>query len=62
MAKRNKGAKNIDSAWKEYLDLLRQWIYTFESLQRISTELQIKHLELIGKSLTDSKNINVTRS
>ena len=61
MAKRNKVTKNIDNSWKGYLDLLRQWIQTFESLQRISTELQIKYLELMGKALSDSKNINMTR-
>ena len=61
MAKRKKPIKNINNAWKEYLELLRQWIQTFESLQRINTELQIKYLELIGKTLTDSKNVNMTR-
>ena len=61
MVKRKKAIKNIDNSWKEYLELLRQWIQTFESLQRISTELQIKYLELMGKTLTDSKNVSMTR-
>jgi hypothetical protein len=61
MIKRKKTSKKIDNSWKEYLDLLRQWVQTAESLQRISTELQIKYLELMGKALTDPKNINMTR-
>ncbi|OLB89463.1 MAG: hypothetical protein AUH25_06875 [Thaumarchaeota archaeon 13_1_40CM_38_12] len=59
MVKKKKPPKNTDNSWKEYLELLRQWIHTFESLQRINTELQIKYLELMGKALSDSKNINM---
>ncbi|OLC33064.1 MAG: hypothetical protein AUH84_07555 [Thaumarchaeota archaeon 13_1_40CM_4_38_7] len=59
MVKKKKLPKNTDNSWKEYLELLRQWIHTFESLQRINTELQIKYLELMGKALSDSKNINM---
>ena len=61
MVKRKKAIKNTGNSWKEYLELLRQWIHTFESLQRINTELQIKYLELMGKALGDSKNIDMTR-
>ena len=61
MVKRKKVVKNIDNSWKEYLELLRQWVQTFESLQRVSTELHIKYMELMSKTLTDSKNINMTR-
>jgi len=61
MVKRKKTVKKIDNSWKEYLDLLRQWVQTFESLQRVGIELQIKYIELMGKTLTDPKNINMTR-
>ena len=60
MVKKKKAIKNTDNSWKEYLELLRQWIHTFESLQKINTELQIKYLELMGKALSDSKNIGMT--
>jgi len=61
VVKKKKVTKNTDNSWKEYLELLRQWIHTFESLQKINTELQIKYLELMGKALSDSKNIDMTR-
>ncbi len=61
MVKKKKTIKTVDNSWKEYFELLNQWIHTFESLQRISTELQIKYLELMGKALSDSKNVSMTR-
>lgn len=46
--------KDWDSLWAEYTALLRKWSQTFESLQKLSAEIQSKYQEVMVKAMNES--------
>lgn len=43
-----------DGLWEEYTDLLKKWRQTFESLQKIGSEVQSKYNEVMLKAASES--------
>jgi translation initiation factor 2 alpha subunit (eIF-2alpha) len=46
--------KNWDSLWSEYTNLLKKWTQTFESLQKISSDIQTKYNDVMQKAINES--------
>lgn len=46
--------KSWDSMWNEYNDLLKKWTQTFESLQKIGSDIQAKYIEVMQKASSES--------
>jgi len=46
--------KSWDSLWTEYTDLLKKWTQTFESLQKISSDVQTKYNDVMRKAVNES--------
>ncbi|MDC8437586.1 MAG: hypothetical protein LV468_01120 [Candidatus Nitrosotenuis sp.] len=53
MSKTNE-PKNWDTLWNEYSDLLKKWTQSFESLQKVSSEVQAKYGEVMQKAISES--------
>ncbi|CDI05066.1 MAG: hypothetical protein QXY22_01625 [Candidatus Nitrosotenuis sp.] len=53
MSKDNE-TKSWDAMWNEYSELLKKWTQTFESLQKIGTDIQAKYLEVMQKATSES--------
>lgn len=47
-------ANNWDSLWDEYTSLLKKWMQTFESLQKINMDIQAKYNEVMLKAVNES--------
>jgi predicted hydrocarbon binding protein len=46
--------RDWDSLWEEYTELLRKWMQTFESLQKVSSQIQSKYNEVMLKAANES--------
>lgn len=53
MSKETK-AKDWDSLWNEYMELLKKWTQSFQALQKVSAEVQAKYNEVATKALNES--------
>lgn len=47
-------SKDWDGLWAEYMELLRKWTQSFQALQKISNEVQIKYNEVTSKAVSES--------
>lgn len=50
----SKETKEWDGLWGEYTELLKKWNQTFESLQKLSAEIQTKYQEVVLKAVNES--------
>lgn len=46
--------KQWDVLWEEYTELLKEWMQTFESLQKVSSQIQSKYNEVMLKATNES--------
>ncbi|MFY9300280.1 MAG: hypothetical protein WAO91_03735 [Candidatus Nitrosotenuis sp.] len=53
-AKAKTTAGDWDSLWSEYTTLLKKWTQTFESLQKISSDIQAKYNDVVQKAVSES--------
>ncbi len=47
-------AKDWDSLWAEYTNLLKKWTQAFESLQKVSSDVQTKYNDVMQKAVSES--------
>jgi hypothetical protein len=46
--------KQWDTLWDEYTELLKKWMQMFESLQKVSSQIQAKYNEVMLKAANES--------